>query len=94
MQTDQRMPGKADGRVLNNVICSGATCQDVLDWQFLDEPTWQVQYGDRPAFGKPQFATLTVGGDDIDFIGLVNNCVYEFWTTKAEPITAMTSRSM
>lgn len=32
--------------------------------------------GERPRFGEPQVATLTVGGDDIDFPGILFNCVY------------------
>lgn len=31
--------------------------------------------GKRPAFGKPEFATLTAGGDDIDFPGILFNCI-------------------
>ena len=32
--------------------------------------------GDRPKFGEPEVATLTVGGDDIDFPGILFNCMY------------------
>ena len=32
--------------------------------------------GDRPKFGEPTVATLTVGGDDIDFPGILFNCRY------------------
>lgn len=32
--------------------------------------------GDRPKFGEPTVATLTVGGDDIDFPGILFNCMY------------------
>lgn len=34
--------------------------------------------GDRPAFGTPDLATLHVGGNDIDFPGIVFNCILEF----------------
>ena len=38
---------------LNNVVCSGAETQDILDWQLLDEPTyWQP----NPTYGKPNVA--------------------------------------
>lgn len=80
---------------LNNVVCSGAEAQDIIDWQLLDEPTsgqpnWQFgklrsslqshavltcYVGSRPAFGAPEFATLTAGGDDIDFPGILFNCI-------------------
>lgn len=31
----------------------------------------------RPKFGNPQMATLAVGGDDIDFPGILFNCILE-----------------
>lgn len=31
----------------------------------------------RPAFGNPSFATLTAGGDDIDFPGIIFNCIID-----------------
>ena len=34
--------------LLNNVVCSGAETQDILDWQLLDKPTrWKpnISYG-------------------------------------------------
>ena len=33
--------------------------------------------GFRPKFGEPSVATLTVGGDDIDFPGILFNCILE-----------------
>lgn len=33
--------------------------------------------GERPVFGDPALATLTIGGDDIDFVNLVRNCIYD-----------------
>ena len=33
--------------------------------------------GYRPRFGEPSVATLTIGGDDIDFPGILFNCVLE-----------------
>ncbi len=32
----------------------------------------------RPKFGNPQMATLSVGGDDIDFPGILFNCILEY----------------
>jgi hypothetical protein len=33
--------------------------------------------GDRPAFGTPEIATLQVGGNNIDFPGIIFNCILE-----------------
>lgn len=33
--------------------------------------------GARPRFGEPSVATLTIGGDDIDFPGILFNCIIE-----------------
>jgi hypothetical protein len=33
--------------------------------------------GDRSAFGVPDIATLHVGGNDIDFPGIIFNCIIE-----------------
>lgn len=91
MQEDGRMIGGAD-RTLNNVVCSGAQTQDVLDQQFYDEvhnPPWndpvQLEFGPRPPFGKPKIATLSIGGNDIDLKGLIMNCVYQFFPTHTCP---------
>jgi hypothetical protein len=84
MNVDGRMPGGAD-RIFNNVVCSGAQTKDVDAEQFYDEehtPPVLDQFGRRPPFGKPQIATLSVGGNDIDLKGLIMNCVYLFLPTK------------
>lgn len=83
MNTDIRLTGSMNGRLLNNVACSGASSKEVLAEQFRDEPTFDWQYGQRPVFGKPQMAVIHVGGDDIDFLGLVNNCIYEILPYKS-----------
>lgn len=72
------LPGS--GGKFNNVVCSGSTAEEVQEYQFYDSdqssaPSWQ--FSPRPAFGKPTMATLTVGGDDIDFPGILNNCIVE-----------------
>ncbi|KAI0098282.1 SGNH hydrolase-type esterase domain-containing protein [Nemania sp. FL0031] len=64
----------------NNVVCSGSSTEDVQNYQFYDEdtsgePNWQ--FGDRPKFGNPSMATLSVGGNDIDFPGIIFNCILE-----------------
>ena len=65
-------------RILNFPACSGATTSDILAHQFDATSSFDLQYGERPSFGKnPAFATLTAGGDDIDFVNLVRNCVYD-----------------
>lgn len=72
---------KGSGGKFNNVVCSGAKAEEVEEYQFYDtqpyfgQPNWQ--YYPRPATGKPTMGTLTVGGDDIDFPGILNNCILE-----------------
>ncbi|ORY07526.1 SGNH hydrolase-type esterase domain-containing protein [Clohesyomyces aquaticus] len=66
--------------IFNHAPCSGALHNEIAEWQLLDEkknsgPNWQ--YGPRPAFGNPSFATLTAGGDDIDFPGIIFNCIVD-----------------
>ena len=77
MNNDPRLPGTYPDRRLWNCACSGATSQQILDTQFLDEPIHDAYYGLRPEFGFPQMATLSLGGDDIDFFHLVVFCVYQ-----------------
>jgi hypothetical protein len=73
------LPGS--GGKLNNVVCSGAKAAEVEEFQFYttDQPSGQPnwQYYPRPSSGKPTIGTLTVGGDDIDFPGILNNCIIE-----------------
>ncbi|KAK6844306.1 hypothetical protein PG995_014416 [Apiospora arundinis] len=78
MNGDGRLP-KGDHQ-FNNVVCSGSNTKEVEDYQFYDEdtsgkPSWQ--YGTRPKFGSPSMATLSVGGNDIDFPGIIFNCILE-----------------
>lgn len=89
INVDSRMYGSPD-RVFNNVVCSGAQTKDINAQQFYDQPHnpgffefEQRQFGARPAFGKPQIATLSVGGNDIDLKGLIMNCVYQYVPTKS-----------
>ncbi|KAI0521843.1 SGNH hydrolase-type esterase domain-containing protein [Xylaria bambusicola] len=77
MNGDSRLPGD---HVFNSVVCSGSKTSDVDSYQFYDEntsgtPNWQ--YGDRPKFGNPSIATLSVGGNDIDFPGIIFNCILD-----------------
>ncbi|KAI9826472.1 MAG: hypothetical protein M1819_007365 [Sarea resinae] len=73
------LPGS--GGKLNNVVCSGAKAAEVEEFQFYTtdqssgQPNWQ--YYPRLSSGKPTMGTLTVGGDDIDFPGILNNCLIE-----------------
>lgn len=73
------LPGS--GGHFNNVVCSGATAEEVEEFQFYEtapssgQPNWQ--YYPRGAAGKPSMGTVTVGGDDIDFPGILNNCIVE-----------------
>ncbi|KAL8653408.1 MAG: hypothetical protein Q9226_003859, partial [Calogaya cf. arnoldii] len=86
MNKDSRMPGEADGRKLWDCTCSGATTQDILDHQFLNTPAVDPVWGARSEFGAPQVATLTAGGDDLDFLSLVLYCILHFypWSNPCE----------
>ncbi|KAL2041511.1 hypothetical protein N7G274_005893 [Stereocaulon virgatum] len=69
-----------DRRAFQNCVCSGAEVDDVIRYQLLERDTYHVpsiQYGDRPRFGEPFKATLSIGGDDIDFSGILFNCIIE-----------------
>jgi lysophospholipase L1-like esterase len=68
-------------RVLNNVVCSGASTGDILAHQFADEDEEDNMYGKRPKFGNPKMATLSLGGNDIGLRYLLNSCVYNFYPT-------------
>ncbi|GAM39469.1 esterase family protein [Talaromyces pinophilus] len=69
------------GGTFNNVVCSGAKAEEVEEYQFYTEgqdsgqPSWQ--FYPRPSSGKPTMGTLSVGGDDIDFPGILNNCIMD-----------------
>ena len=69
--------GASNQRTLNFPACSGATTPDILAHQFSNTSSFDLEYGERPQFGNPLFATLTAGGDDIDFVNLVRNCIYD-----------------
>lgn len=76
---DNLLPGS--GGKFNNVACSGALAEEVEDYQFYDTDQTSgqpnAQFYPRPAAGKPSMGTMTVGGDDIDFPGILNNCIIE-----------------
>lgn len=65
-------------------------CRDILDHQFLDEPEVDSVYGTRSIFGFPQIATLTAGGDDVQFLWLIMYCILQFFQNNPcqEQITA------
>ena len=69
------------GGRLNNVVCSGAKADEVNEYQFYTSSTWvghpNWQFYPRPSSGKPSVGTLSVGGDDIDFPGILSNCILE-----------------
>ncbi|KAI4169785.1 MAG: hypothetical protein LQ343_005434 [Gyalolechia ehrenbergii] len=59
--------------IFNFVACSGDTFPAILQNQFRDRPT-SVQ---RPNWGvRPQFVSLSMGGNDIGFKELVATCIY------------------
>lgn len=69
---------------MNTVQCNVDTfhpCRDILDHQFLDEPESDAVYGSRSIFGFPQIATLTAGGDDVEFLWLILYCILQFFQT-------------
>ncbi|OQO14037.1 hypothetical protein B0A48_00913 [Cryoendolithus antarcticus] len=76
---DARLP--SGDHLFNNVVCSGADTAAVEAYQFYDkdtsgQPNWQ--YGTRPRFGDaPSMATLSVGGNDINFPGIIFNCILD-----------------
>ncbi|KAK6419602.1 hypothetical protein LTR95_017034, partial [Oleoguttula sp. CCFEE 5521] len=75
---DSRLPSGA--HQFNNVVCSGSNTTEVELYQFYDEDTSgkpNRQYGTRPRFGSPSMATLSVGGNDIDFPGIIFNCMID-----------------
>lgn len=78
MQAGSSLPDTGS-RKLNNVVCSGSSAQDILDHQFKDQGSNETQYGARPAFGKPQMATISLGGNDIGLRYLLNSCIYNFY---------------
>ena len=56
----------------NFVACSGATFSKILKYQLAE----QDRPG-RPAWGTgPEFATITMGGNDIGILPLVLTCIY------------------
>ncbi|KAK8094860.1 esterase [Apiospora hydei] len=62
MNSDGRLP-KGDHK-FNNVVCSGANSMEIEDYQLYDEDTFaepNFQYGNRPKFGNPSMATLSIG---------------------------------
>ncbi|KAK2877265.1 hypothetical protein FQN49_001289 [Arthroderma sp. PD_2] len=74
IQDSPNFPGPRNHK-LNNVACSGATTEETLKEQFRDTDSSHWQYGKRPAFGKPEIATISVGGDDIDFLSIITCCI-------------------
>ena len=61
----------------NNVACSGNTFQQILDKEFLDHEKKDGRYGIRPVWGSaPEFATITMGGNDLGILNLVLTCIY------------------
>jgi len=69
MQYDSRMPGDVNSRILTFSACSGASTKDVMDFQLNQgTPDPNAKY---TAIGKPQLATISVGGNNLDFGTLV-----------------------
>ena len=82
MNGDNRILGNPPNRQFWNCACSGATCQDILDHQFLDLSARDSIYGNQPMFGNLQIATLTAGGDDVESPNLDRYCIYQLSVSK------------
>ena len=70
-----------------NDACSGNKFQQILDKEFLDEPKFDWRYGTRPPWGvAPEFAKLTMGGNDVNILGLIKACIYslQLWGKTCE----------
>ena len=73
----------------NNVACSGNTAAQILDKEFLDQPEDDGKNGIRPAWGdKPEFVTLTMGGNDVGILNLITTCILSFklWGLNCEQV--------
>ncbi len=55
----------------NFVACSGAKLPEIINQQFLDHGR-----PGRPAWGTPEFVTITMGGNDVGILYLVLTCIY------------------
>ena len=91
--TVQSGPGslQPNPRRFNNVACSGNTFQQILDKEFLDQPQSDGRYGMRPVWGNaPEFATITMGGNDIGILNLVLTCIYslKLWGNDCDTVIA------
>jgi hypothetical protein len=76
---DEAYPVVLDGELqphpsrFNFVACSGDKFPTILEKQFRDAPSTRT----RPNWGdKPEFVTLSMGGNDIGFKELVSTCIY------------------
>ncbi len=73
------------------MLTSEITCRDIIEHQFLNKPETDPIYGHRSEFGSPQIATLTAGGDDIEFLWLILYCIVQFF--KNNPCGEQITRS-
>ena len=65
------------------VQVANSTSLSVQESRFLNLPcggasTASVLRGQVPRIGDSQIVTLTVGGNEVDFFGLVNECIYKW----------------
>ena len=76
---DDVLPDGGSTAKFNNVVCSGSNSDDAKAYEFYttDQEYGQpsFQFYPRPATGRPVLATLTIGGNNIDFPGILNNCI-------------------
>ena len=73
----------------NNVACSGNTASQILDKEFLDKPEDDGKNGIRPVWGdKPEFVTITMGGNDVGILNLITTCSLSFklWGQNCEQV--------
>ena len=73
----------------NFVACSGETFPKIIQNQLIDQASYT-----RPAWGsKPEFVTLSMGGNDIDILDLVLNCIYSTRLNTLEPCETVIQNS-
>jgi lysophospholipase L1-like esterase len=66
LSTNPWLPGR--GRNLNFGSCTGALVQDILDHQLMQGPAFRAPLlAQYTPIGKPQVATLSAGGNDLEF---------------------------
>lgn len=66
-----------------NIACSGATTANVFATGFKGEPVQTTQLAKWAKSKRIRLVVLSIGGNDIDFSGIIENCVkrFTFWAS-------------